>query len=409
MLAMIGPEDDELRASLRVIKAFDEQVASGTALEDLVTLVTSLTGARVVLRDDLTNRILVDGGGDRVAVGAGEVGRVTKAAVDAGLRGRRAAELTLDGDGDGDVGPDAVLAVSVEHAGAQLGLAWAVRGERPWRVPDALALECLAKAAANRLLREHERSRLVPPDRVQALERLLTTTLTAAEAAIAARQAGLDPDRRYRVTVFRERPVAAASPEVVLGRALGAYAAAGVPAHGCLLGQTPVVVVDDSAAVVDALRAAPLGSWSGWWMDAGVAHPLTVADLAAGCLVARQSLALARVEGTGRVGVAEELGALRLLAAIPTTMLEDHPDVQALGRVVAERDGYINLAVLDVYCETGSLRKTATRLYLHHSSVDYRLKRIERMLGFPLATQAGRLRALISLQLARLLREGSAG
>ncbi|MGC9671439.1 helix-turn-helix domain-containing protein [Planosporangium sp. 12N6] len=405
LLAMVGPDNDELRASIAVISAFDEQDASGAALQDLVTLATSFTGARVVLRDDLTNRIVVDGEGDQVAVGADEVDRVTKAAVDAKLRGRRAAELTLDGGGR----LDAVWAVNVEYAGVRLGLAWAIPAEGPWRVPDVLALECLAKAAANRLLRDHERSRIVPADRVQALERLLTTPLTAAEAANSARQAGLDPDRRYRVTVFRERPVGAASPEVVLERALQTYAAAGVPAHGCLLEQKPVVVVDESAAVVDALRAAPQDSRSGWWMDAGVAHPLAVADLAAGCLVARQSLALARVEGTGRVGVAEELGALRLLAAIPTAMLEDHPDVKAVGRLAAERDGYISLAVLDVYCETASLRKTAARLYLHHSSVDYRLKRIERVLGFPLTTQAERLRALVSLQLARLLREGAAG
>ena len=96
----------------------------------------------------------------------------------------------------------------------------------------------------------------------------------------------------------------------------------------------------------------------------------------------------------------DDLGALALLAHVPDDALAGNPDVTALA-ALAERPE--DLETLDVYCATGSLRRAAELLHLHHSSVARRLDQIGTCLGFELTDPAGLLRAGLALAARRLL------
>ncbi len=98
-----------------------------------------------------------------------------------------------------------------------------------------------------------------------------------------------------------------------------------------------------------------------------------------------------------------DLGALALLAEIPRNALRDNADVAAIDRLA---DNAEDLATLEAYCATGSLRQAAERLHLHHSSVARRLDQIGRTLDIDLTAPAGLTRARIARTARRLLGEG---
>ncbi|MFI6502441.1 helix-turn-helix domain-containing protein [Nonomuraea typhae] len=93
-----------------------------------------------------------------------------------------------------------------------------------------------------------------------------------------------------------------------------------------------------------------------------------------------------------------ELGALALLAEVPEATARANPDVAAIA-LLPESD----LDTLDAYCATGSLRRAADLLHLHHSSVARRLESIAAALGIPLAGPAGLARARLALTAHRLV------
>ncbi|MFC5149903.1 PucR family transcriptional regulator [Streptomyces aureoversilis] len=94
------------------------------------------------------------------------------------------------------------------------------------------------------------------------------------------------------------------------------------------------------------------------------------------------------------------LGALALLAEIPQDLSRDNADVAAIARMAGSPD---DLETLDAYCSTGSLRRAADLLHLHHSSVARRLDHIGTTLGIGLTEPAGLVRARLALTAWRLL------
>jgi hypothetical protein len=96
----------------------------------------------------------------------------------------------------------------------------------------------------------------------------------------------------------------------------------------------------------------------------------------------------------------EELGALALLAEIPQDASRGNADVAAIARVAGNPE---DLETLDAYCATGSLRRAADLLHLHHSSVARRLEQIGKTLGIELAEPAGLMRARLAFTARRLL------
>ncbi|NEY30932.1 LysR family transcriptional regulator [Streptomyces sp. PRKS01-65] len=96
----------------------------------------------------------------------------------------------------------------------------------------------------------------------------------------------------------------------------------------------------------------------------------------------------------------DSLGALALLAQVPPAAARDNADVAAIALIAGAPE---DLETLDVYCATGSLRRAAELLHLHHSSVARRLEQIGRTLGFELTEPSGLIRARLALTVWRLL------
>lgn len=96
------------------------------------------------------------------------------------------------------------------------------------------------------------------------------------------------------------------------------------------------------------------------------------------------------------------LGALALLAEIPQDATRDNADVAAIARVADHPD---DLETLDAYCATGSLRRAADLLHLHHSSVARRLEQTGKTLGIDLTEPTGLTRVRLALTAWRLLND----
>jgi hypothetical protein len=98
----------------------------------------------------------------------------------------------------------------------------------------------------------------------------------------------------------------------------------------------------------------------------------------------------------------EGLGAFALLAEVPPDAMRDNADVAAIARMASNPE---DLDALDVYCATGSVRRAADILHLHHSSVARRLEQLGRSLGLQLTEPAGLIRARLALGAWRLLND----
>ncbi|GII60487.1 hypothetical protein Skr01_05720 [Sphaerisporangium krabiense] len=96
----------------------------------------------------------------------------------------------------------------------------------------------------------------------------------------------------------------------------------------------------------------------------------------------------------------DDLGALALLAEVPRDAARGNADVAAIARMAGDSE---DLTTLDAYCETGSLRRAAELLHLHHSSVARRLDQIGKTLGIELTEPTGLVRARLALTAWRLL------
>lgn len=96
----------------------------------------------------------------------------------------------------------------------------------------------------------------------------------------------------------------------------------------------------------------------------------------------------------------DSLGALALLAQVPSNAADTNADVAAIARLASTPD---DLDTLDAYCATASLRRAADVLHLHHSSVARRLEQLSKTMGFSLTEPDGLLRASIALTAWRLL------
>ncbi|MFF9276051.1 helix-turn-helix domain-containing protein [Streptomyces griseosporeus] len=95
------------------------------------------------------------------------------------------------------------------------------------------------------------------------------------------------------------------------------------------------------------------------------------------------------------------LGAVALLADLPPDTLRHNPDVAAIARLAAADPEALD--TLDAYCATGTLRRAADLLHLHHSSVARRLDQIAGALRIDLTPPAGLVRASLALRAWRLL------
>lgn len=105
----------------------------------------------------------------------------------------------------------------------------------------------------------------------------------------------------------------------------------------------------------------------------------------------------------------EELGVLTLLARLDPATIAEVPEVKAVDEYRRRPTGPQDLAVVDVFCRTGSLRRAAAALHMHHSTVQPRIERVEQTLGWDLTQARQRLRARMTFIVCRLTESGHGG
>lgn len=268
------------------------------------------------------------------------------------------------------VAPSIVFPVLLD--GEEVGTVWLEREAAPRALDDVL-LERFAIATAA-VLERHGPARTTMADPAL-VELAISHGGDEAARARALRLLGFAVDLPVRVAAVRTRePLDRVGAQVCTGRPVKAAVVGGV---GVLL-----------AGAIDPARF-PEGACAG----VGAAD-----DPAESWRQARTAL---RFTGPHRpVARYDDLGALALLAEVPQEAARGNADVAAIGRLSAAPD---DLETLEVYCAEGSVRRTAERLHLHHSSVARRIERIGGELGVDLTAPAGSTRARMALALWRLL------
>lgn len=294
------------------------------------------------------------------------------------------AGIRLDGTGqtfrvapDGPAPPagHASTTVAITLDDEQIGAVWL---ERPSPLPlDRLLLDRLAIAAAAVVERYGPaRTTMADPALV---ELAISPGTDDAARARALRLLGFGADA-VDPAGAAVRVVAVRSP-LPLDQ-LGALVSPGRPVKAAPLGEVGVLLL----TAVDASRFPPD-------VRAGIGSP---GPLPRSWLSARTALRFT----TPRQPVVDycSLGALALLAHVPGDAARDNTDVAALAGLAAD-----DLNTLDAYCSTGSVRRAADVLHLHHSSVARRLDQLGKTLGYSLVSPTGPARAQLALTAWRLL------
>ena len=262
--------------------------------------------------------------------------------------------------------------VPVTLDGEEIGTAWLERPGPPGPL-DELLLERLAIAAA------------------AVVERYGPARTTMADPALVELVISSEADEAARARALR-----------LLGFA------AGLPVHvAAVRSQLPLDQVGGLVCPARLVKAAPLA-------DVGVILATTIdparfpAGVRAGIGTAgspgrswREARTALRFTSPREPVIRyDDLGALALLAEIPQDAARDNTDVAAIARVAGNPE---DLETLDAYCGTGSLRRAADVLHLHHSSVARRLEQIGKTLGIELTEPTGLMRARLALTAWRLL------
>lgn len=201
---------------------------------------------------------------------------------------------------------------------------------------------------------EHTRAVLFPMDDIA-----LLSSLTALH---------IEPTARVRVAV-----TAADSPPTT-----------NVPTAGR---STPITVEDH---VLYLLPGEPPGPWvsSGC---VGVSLPMPASAIHRHLGNAR--LALAQANEFEPVVIADRFGALNLLETGNALTASDIPDVVRAVELRTTSHGIELISTLRTYLGSGSLRATADRMHLHHSSVAHRLTKMSEAVGYSVDSIEHRARA----------------
>jgi DNA-binding PucR family transcriptional regulator len=162
----------------------------------------------------------------------------------------------------------------------------------------------------------------------------------------------------------------------------------------------------DLAASLRSTLAARVGSRRAQLSDvtAGVSSECDGLGAPQAWREAQIALRFAAAGTADAVIVRDELGPVAMLAEVPVEQLRNEPGVLALDKLAATAQGKGDLAVLDAFCRTGSRRRAAGELHMHHSSVNARLAHVEKQLGWTLDLAEDRFRAQLVLYARRLAR-----
>lgn len=252
---------------------------------------------------------------------------------------------------------EARLCIPIVRGGRRLGYLWLLE-DRPV-TDDELTLARVSAGDAAAILQTEADTQRERRCREQAL----LTALLAGDAAAATQ---LETDR-----YLPQRPLVVCAGEVEDLR---------VPAKHALIGDGVAII---PAALADALRGA-----------VGVGEAID--DLRHAPRSFRHAQAALGV-ADGTVTRWDDLRAQRLLSALPPTALGDLPP-----GVLALLENEQLSHTLETYLDhAGDVKRTAAELWLHRTSLYYRLRRIEEIAGVDLSRGEDRLLCHVALRLAK--------
>jgi hypothetical protein len=226
--------------------------------------------------------------------------------------------------------------------------------------------------------------------RTEALEALLRGDAGEVERATAARALSLDMGEHVRVVwvVSRRRGRGGSDDLIRRLRSASDDVLRWLRIDGRLL-----ILVRD-ADLHHALDAIPQ---RGFTVAIGPAERASAASSSlAGASVALRFAGHAVGPGTVRY---DDLGTLAALLDVAPGTVRSSPEVAAVKRMAADRDGLGDLRCLEAFLRLGSLRAAARELFLHHSSVASRLDRAFCALALDRERPLHRCRAQLALAL----------
>ncbi|GAA4985255.1 hypothetical protein HD597_004116 [Nonomuraea thailandensis] len=230
---------------------------------------------------------------------------------------------------------------------------------------EAMVLERAAMAARTILDRTRSRARLRPHHDTELVEVLLDASAPVEDRYHAAKSLGLSRSAPARVIAGFDGSLHVTA---AMAEALPDDLRAGVG---------PAVPLLELPRTVDAARAAARFTADGTPTDPGP-----------------------------QVVRAEDLGGLIMLTAAVDAGLGAGPDIAAVERTAAAAPWM--LTTLDTLAGGASLRTAAASLRVHHSTLHERMAQAERLLGWSLREQPGRIRLTVALMLRRLHRNRAA-
>jgi PucR-like helix-turn-helix protein len=275
------------------------------------------------------------------------------------------------------------VCVPISRAGRPLGFLWLLE-DPPVETGD-LQLARTAASQAAAVLQSDADARIDRHKREQELVgRLVRGDAAAGEALEADNYL---PQRPLAVSI------AAASGEDLLdrirARALAKHALAG-EVDGRIVYVASAQVALRGSALSDLLDGAIVGESDEF------------GDLRDAPRSYRRALAALRVAGAEPAGVARwtDMRAARLLTALPETAFDDVPPGL---RTLMDGGNDQLVLTLETYLDhAGDVKSTAAALWLHRTSLYYRLRRIEELAGVDLSNGEDRLLCHLALRLAKL-------
>ncbi len=376
--------DPDAANSLAVISHFDDLNAQQASLADLLCAAAGVAACSVVAWDLLNAR----------TIRTSSEGELTSpdepAPVGHVLPSYGAVEINGD------------LVVSINTAFGSIGMIRLESIEKQWRDIDFMVAERLAASVAIEATKYQQQtlaeSRMDPA----ALVQLVTAGLDEAQVQLALSRVPFPTDRNLIAIAVRSRKDTV-GPQVAARLVVETLTEAHLTARSATIDALGLVIALDAPNLLEVINDYCASSAAlGTSLSIGVGSAGHARLLPQSWVHAMQACALVTPHGDDDVVSAfNDLGALALISRLPSDEVEALPDIVQLRELQAVEP--LDVQLLELYCETASMRTVAQYAHMHHSSVDYRLKRIGKLLGIDLGSSTGRLRALLAVKLLRVM------
>lgn len=390
LVQRVRKSDPDAAEAFQVITRFDGLVAQRASMEELAQVAHDMTQASVQIVDLLHGRRFIFPASTAISqeVPAFDIVQTL---------------LTSDLPPFGAVTRQEFLVAPIQTAAGLVGLVWFRPGVSPreWSETDKVVVERLASSAAINILTESQVSEGISILSPESLTTIISRDVKEGDRRSALARAGLAVPTHLSAMVMLDvgGPVGLQTTVEILAQNMKER---GIVFRAGLLGKKAIIVAAlPPDGEHDLQNIASAARFPGSLAVLGVGESVDPCDLWRSWEEANLAATLScwPVQGI-QIAHFSDLGSLSVLSALPADRLSDNADVRQLQQL--KRQSPNDITLLEHYCETGSMRSVAQRIHLHHSSVDYRLKKISGQLGIDLNQGQGRLRVLLALKLMRL-------